>query len=324
MNRREFLKNSALTAGAALTASQLARAMSRPKKQENIMSKIPMRTLGKTNEKLSIIGFGGIVVMNAQPEHAAKVVAQAVEAGINYFDVAPSYGNAEEILGPAFEPFRRDCFLACKSHLRTASQTKELLDQSLEKLKTDYFDLYQLHGIVDVEKDIKAALAKGGAMQTILEAKKAGIIKHIGFSAHTPEAAIYAMENFDFDTILYPINFCTHFKSKFDQAVLAEAKKRSMGILALKAMARQSWLDQESDLRKKYSKAWYEPIDEPVLAKMALQWTLAQGVTAMLPPGEELPFRIAMDMAATLTDGSADDAVELEKLSADLTPIFPT
>ena len=132
------------------------------------------------------------------------------------------------------------------------------------------------------------------------------------------------MNNFKFDTILYPINFCTHYKSKFDQEVLEVAKKHNMGILALKVMARQKWLDQESPMRKKYPKAWYEPIIEPELAKMALEWTLAQGVTAMLPPGEEEPYKVALSMAASLTEGNAADATKLENLSEGLDPIFPT
>ena len=108
-------------------------------------------------------------------------------------------------------------------------------------LQTDHFDLYQLHAISDVEKDVQAVLAKGGAMEAILEAKKQGKLKYIGFSAHTSEAALAAMREFDFDTILYPVNFACHFRNEFDTEVLAEAKKRDMGILAIKAMARRPW-----------------------------------------------------------------------------------
>jgi aryl-alcohol dehydrogenase-like predicted oxidoreductase len=285
------------------------------------LTNMPKRVLGKTGRKLSIIGFGGIVVMNAEAEHAKKVVAEAVEKGINYFDVAPTYGDAELKLGPALKPFRDNCFLACKTTRRDKDGAKEELDNSLKNLKTDHLDLYQLHAISDVEKDVRAALGKNGAIQTFIEAKKAGIIRYLGFSAHSDEAALIAMKEFDFDTILYPVNFCTHYKGKFDQKVMAEAKKRKMGILALKPMALQKWQDQGK--KQQHPKCWYEPIAEKELAKKALIWTLGQGVTAMLPPGDEALFRIAMNLGPNLADSKPKNK-ELEDLTAKLDPIFTT
>ena len=320
IDRRQFIKSSAIAAGTALLSSKVVDAMSRPFKNDQLTNEMPKRVLGRTGQKLSIIGFGGIVVMNAEPEHAKKVVAEAVEKGINYFDVAPTYGDAELKLGPALEPFRDKCFLACKTTKRDKAGAKEELDNSLKNLKTDYFDLYQLHAITDVEKDVRAAFSKDGAIQTFIEAKKAGIIRYLGFSAHSDEAALMAMNEFDFDTILYPVNFCTHYKGKFDQEVLLEAKKRQMGILALKSMALQKWHDQ--DKKKQYSKCWYDPITEKELAQKALAWTLGQGATAILPPGEEALFRIAMDLGPGLAKIGKPQNTELEDLSAKLDPIF--
>jgi aryl-alcohol dehydrogenase-like predicted oxidoreductase len=287
----------------------------------NNQPKIPKRLLGKTGRKLSIIGMGGIVVMNAEPKHAEEVVAEAVENGINYFDVAPSYGDAELKLGPALKPFRYKSFLACKTGRRDRAGAKEELDNSLKNLKTDHLDLYQLHALIDVEKDVKAALAKDGAIQTFIEARKQGIIDLIGFSAHSPEAALTAMREFDFDTILYPVNFCCHFQGNFDQEVLAEAKKRKMGILALKAMAKQKW--QNAKDNKAFPKCWYEPISNPEIASLALRWTLSQGIAAAMPPGEENLFRMAMTTAAIYKELSADELSRLEKLSVGLQHIFP-
>jgi len=320
MNRRQFIKSSAIGAGTVLLSSKKIEAMSRSPNNEQLTNKMPKHVAGRTGQKLSIIGFGGIVVMNAEAEHAKKVVAEAVEKGINYFDVAPTYGDAELKLGPALKPFRNNCFLACKTTKRDKVGAKEELDNSLKNLKTDHFDLYQLHAISDVENDVKAALGKDGAIQTFIEARKAGIIRYLGFSAHSDEAALMAMKEFDFDTILYPINFCTHYKGKFDQKVVAEAKKRNMGILALKSMALQKWHGQ--DKKKQYPKCWYEPITEIELARKALAWTLGQGVTAMLPPGEEALFRIAMNLGPDLAKIGKTQNTELEDLSAKLDPIF--
>lgn len=320
MDRREFIKNSAIAAATALLSKEMTKAASGV---ENSMTKLHKNNLGKTNQKLSLIGFGGIVVMNAQPAVAAKAVADAYERGINYFDVAPSYGDAEIKLGPALKPYRNKVFLACKTAKRDKAGAKQELDNSLKHLETDHLDLYQLHAVTDVEKDVKAAMAKDGAIQTFLEAKKAGIIKYIGFSAHSPQAALKAMNEFDFDTILYPVNFCTHFQSHFEDDVLKVAKKKKMGILALKAMALQKWQNDEGK-RKKYGKCWYEPIDDPKFAKLALSWTLSQGITSALPPGDEKLFRLALELAPNCKKLTKSELAELETTAKSLQPILPS
>ncbi len=321
MDRRQFMKTSASTAAAILMSRGHALAMSNPLSRDRNM-KIHTRTLGKTGAKLSFIGFGGIVVMNAEPQHAKEVVADAVARGINYFDVAPSYGDAEIKLGPALKPFRDKVFLACKTGKRDKTGAKQELDNSLKRLETDYFDLYQLHAISDVEKDVKAVMAKDGAIQTFIEAKKAGIIKHIGFTAHSAEAAIAAMQAFDFDTMMYPVNFCTHCRSKFEEPAIKEARRRNMGIIAIKAMALQKW-QTETGKRQQYSKCWYEPIDEPKLARMALSWTLSQDIAAALPPGEERLFNLALSIAGDCKKLTNDEWMELENIAQRLQPIFP-
>ena len=292
-------------------------------KDKDIKQTFPKRPLGKTGCELSIIGFGGIVVQNAAPEHAKAVVAEAFERGINYFDVAPSYGNSELKLGPALKPYRDRAFLACKTGKRDKAGAKEELDNSLKTLQTDHFDLYQMHALIDIEKDVKAALSKNGAIQTFLEARKAGVIRFIGFSAHSPQAALTAMREFDFDTILYPVNFCTHFHSKFEQEVLAEAKKRNMGILALKAMAKQKWQNEQSPQRQAYQKCWYEPIDDMELARLALSWTLSQGITAGVSPGGEKLFGVALELAPACKKITAAEITQLESIAKSLQPILP-
>ena len=268
-----------------------------------------MNTLGRTGLQVFPIGFGGIVVMDAEPERAGRVVATAVENGINYFDVAPSYGDAEIKLGPALKPFRKDVYLACKTHLRDAKGARENLNQSLKNLQTDYFDVYQLHALTDVEKDVHAAFAKGGAMEVALEAKKAGVIGNIGFSAHSPEAALAAMAQYDFDTVMCPVNFCLHFQQNFEVEIIEAAQKRQMGIIALKTLAKQKWQDEQS--KDKYKKCWYEPIDDVETAKAALNWTLNRGVSIAISPGEESLLRLMMQIAP---DCQKPTTAEVEKL----------
>jgi aryl-alcohol dehydrogenase-like predicted oxidoreductase len=317
MNRRKFIVASSAIIGASYIQNTYAKTY-----PDSVNKKLPKRKLGKTGEKLSIIGFGGIVVKDVSPRIVSEVVERSIEKGINYFDVAPSYGNAEVMLGPALKPFRDKVFLACKTGERDKKGAEKELHKSLKNLKTDHFDLYQLHAITDTEEDVKAALSKNGAIQTFIKAREEGLVRFLGFSAHSPGAALLAMREFDFDTILYPINFCTHYKGKFSQEVLIEAKKRGMGILALKSMAKQVWQNEEDE--KKHPKCWYEPIEDPFLAEDALSWTLSQGVTAAIPPGDENLFKMALQIGPNIKKVSNKIEANLKNVGEGLKPIFYT
>src|SRR5580765_5704880 len=193
IERRTFLKHTA--AGAMLSCFPASlKAIER-----TAAGPLERRTLGRTGEKLSIIGFGGIVVMDATSAQAAERVGHAIDRGVNYFDVAPSYGNAEDRLGPALEPYRKDVFLACKTTERDKAGAARELESSLRKMRTDHFDLYQLHAMTKLE-EFDTVFSAGGAMETFLEARKSGNVRFLGFSAHSVEAALALMDRFDFDT----------------------------------------------------------------------------------------------------------------------------
>ena len=120
------------------------------------------------------------------------MVRQAYEAGVNYYDVAPTYGDAQQRLSPALEPFRKNVFLACKTAERSRQGSEKELNESLRLLRTDYLDLYQLHALTSKE-DLDKAFGPDGAMETFLKAKKEGKVRYLGFSAHSVEAALAAM-----------------------------------------------------------------------------------------------------------------------------------
>ena len=236
MKRRDFVVGAA-GAGAALSVFP---AGLQGLEREKGPGGLERRALGKTGEKLSIIGFGGIVVKDATTGQAAERVRAAIEAGVNYFDVAPSYGNAEDMLGPALEPHRKGVFLACKTQGRTKEAATAELESSLRKMRTDHFDLYQHHAVTK-KADVETILGPGGAMEAFEAAKKAGKVRFLGFSAHSVEAATALMEGYAFDTILFPVNYATWHAGGFGPQVLARAKEKEMGILCLKAMAKGPW-----------------------------------------------------------------------------------
>jgi aryl-alcohol dehydrogenase-like predicted oxidoreductase len=278
------------------------------------------RPFGQTNLKLSILGFGAIIVMDVTPTEADAYVGEARDAGINYFDVAPTYGNAQERLGPALEPYRNDVFLACKTGRRDASGAQEELEESLRLLRTDHFDLYQLHAMTS-DDDVAQAFGPSGAMETFVRAREAGKVRHLGFSAHSVEAALAAMNQFDFDSILFPFNFVTYECGGFGPQVMEAAQASGVARLALKGMARGPWRDGDLH-RAEYPKAWYEPLADPTEAALALRYTLSLPITAALPPGDIHLFRLALKIAQDYAPLASEEHAQVQAWASREKPLF--
>lgn len=314
MKRRDFISKTALSIPMiSMFPADLSSIGIERKK-----GKIEKRTLGKTGWKISAIGFGGIVVRDATTEQAAARVKEAIGYGVNYFDVAPSYGNAEEMLGPALEPYRKDVFLACKTGKRTRDEARRELEESLEKMRTDHFDLYQLHAVTKME-DVDTIFSENGAMKAFLQAKEEGLVHHLGFSAHSVEAALALMERFDFDTILFPFNYACWYNGNFGPQVMEVAKEKEMGILALKAMAYRPWPE---GAERTIEKAWYEPLTEREDARKGLRFTLSHPVTSAIPPGDENLFSMALDLAQDFKPMKDREILEMKQKAMNTEPLF--
>jgi aryl-alcohol dehydrogenase-like predicted oxidoreductase len=313
MERRDFLRSAGAGAMLGLFPASLESVQ-----RENSAEKLERRSLGRTGEKLSIIGFGGIVVMDATAAQASQRVGEAIDAGVNYFDVAPTYGNAEDMLGPALTPYRKSVFLACKTEERMREGASAALDRSLRKMRTDHFDLYQHHAVTKLE-DVDKILGPDGAMEAFEAARKAGKVRFLGFSAHSVEAALALMDRADFDTILFPVNFGTWYAGDFGPQVLARAQEKKMGILALKALANGPL---EKGKPKKHAKCWYEPLDQPGEAGMALRFTLSHPVTAAIPPGDENLFKMALGLAANFKPLTGEEVDAIKRKGTAASPIF--
>jgi predicted aldo/keto reductase-like oxidoreductase len=287
MQRRSFLRavgglaGSGAMAGAAASAQESG--ASAPAAVEQTAG-LPRRVLGRTGNSISIVGFPGLALIHAEQEACTAAIHDAIQRGVNYLDVAPAYGNgdAEIKMGRGLEGIERDSiFLACKTKVRDRDGARQELERSLERLKTDYFDLYQLHCLIDPEKDAAQALAPGGAMEAILQAKQEGKVRHVGFSAHTTKAAIKAMTGFRFDTAMFPINFIEHLTLGFGPPVLEMAREQEAAVLAIKPMCRGLWPEGTKRTRR----WWYRPMEDDAEIGLALRFTLSQPpVVAGLPP----------------------------------------
>ena len=253
------------------------------------------RVLGRTGARLSVIGLGGLVVSGVSPADATEYVTRAIGRGVNYFDVAPTYGDAEQRLGAALEPYRDQVFLACKTTQLSAKDVETELNNSLEQLRTDHFDLYQLHA-VNTSEQVDQILSPGGALEAFIAARDRGLIKHIGFSAHAEDSALRLLDAFPFDSVLFPVNlFC--WRDGFGPRVCEKAAEKGTGILAIKALAKRHLHEDE---KSKWSSFGYVPIDSPPEVRTAISFTLSKPVTSAVCPRRAELLWLACDAVDAL------------------------
>lgn len=279
---------------------------------------VPKRTLGRSGLKISVLGFGGIMLNNEPQEDCNNIISRTREAGIDYFDVAPSYGNAEERMGPALEPYRKNSFLSCKSAQRDRAGVEKEMKESFKKLRTDYFDLYQLHALTSVD-DVERSFAKDGAMEAILKAKKEGKVRLIGFSAHSEEAAMLALEYYDFDTVMFPINFACWHNGNFGPRVYNKAVERDLGIMVLKSLAERGLRQGEERF---FPNVWYKPVLDDDLFDQALAFSLSRKVSSVIPPGNVSLFLKTIERLSHYQPLTADQEDALKIRAMETEPLF--
>ncbi len=238
--------------------------------------------LGRTGLEVSRMVFPGIMNMGKDIEEAKQYVDYALNQGVNYFDVAPSYGNAETRLGPAIKGVREEIVLACKTLERSAAGAKRELVQSLEQLETDRFDIYQLHAL-KTREDIDLIFGPGGAFETYLWAREEGLVRYLGFSAHNEEVALAACEHYDFDTVLFPLNWALNLLHGWGDRLMAHAKETNKGVIGMKTMVDRKWRDGEPTV---YPQSWCKTIyDNDRLLLLANRYGVAMGADTIVPPG---------------------------------------
>ena len=264
------------------------------------------RRLGSTGFDISAVTYGGIVsasyydgreVLKDGQKHSDHDVSWAVDQGINYFDVAPTYGNAQEMLGNSLAPYRNKVYLACKTNQRLRAQTEPEMHESLRLLKTDYFDVYQIHGLCTME-ELETAFGPGGVMEMMVEMKEKGIARKLGITAHSEAVALKALDYYDFDTVLFPFNWHMHMAHNMGAALLKKAREKGIGVLCMKSMIDRAWKNDEERYASPYPKSWCRPFDtekESDLLAAAVKYALSLGVDTIIPPGHFDHFKFAVE-----------------------------
>ncbi len=270
------------------------------------------RRFGRTGHMSTVAIFGAAALSQGNPEITEQAVKTILEAGVNHIDIAPGYGKAEELMGPWIERHRKEFFLGCKTQLRNKEDAARELRLSLEKLRTDRFDLHQLHAVTTFE-ELDQVTGRGGALEALIEAREEGLTDFIGITGHgnlAPAVFLEALRRFDFDTVLFPINFVQFAMPAYrDKAgeLLELCCQKDVGVMVIKALAARPWGDRE----RTYS-CWYEPFDTPEMIQKAIDFALSQkGVTGLCTTGDIRILPLFLDACQKYTPMPEEDQKQL-------------
>ena len=274
--------------------------------------------LGGTGFEVSTVSYGGVV----SSQHFDKAVipgdgqgmsnhfvSWAIYHGVNYFDVAPGYGDAQLLMGNSLRPYRKNVFLACKTALRDRAGAERDMMESLRLLHTDWFDVYQLHGLVTMA-ELETVFAPGGAMELLRDMREKGIARKIGITVHNESVALKALELYDFDTVLFPFNWHMHMAHGMGEKLRSVARQKGAGLLCMKSMIERDWGEDER-YASKYTKSWCKPIDideEPELLLAAVKYALSLGVDTLIPPGNFAHFSFAVEHIEEVLDNPLSES----------------
>jgi len=245
------------------------------------------RRLGRTGHLSTVVALGTAGIGKVDQATADLAVELVLGRGVNQVDVAPTYGEAELRLRHWMPCLReRRIFLGCKTKQRTKDEATAELHRSLERLGTDRVDLYQLHAVCKLH-ELDECTAKGGALETLIEAREQGIVRWLGITGHTHEAPrthLEALSRFDFDTVMFPLNFVLWADPQYRrdvQALLEECRRRDVGVQVIKSVAKDAWGD-----RARTHATWYEPFTDQPTIDQAVAFVLSQPVTTLCSVGD--------------------------------------
>ena len=247
------------------------------------------RRLGRLGHDSSVLIYGAAALSEVDQETADRSVQQALDAGINHFDVAASYGDAELRLGPWMGRIRDRIFLATKVEERPAGRAWESINRSLERLQVDRVDLLQLHAVGDLDT-LDSVTGTGGALESAIRALDEGMVGAIGVTGHGRTAAVThleALRRYPFATVLTPLNPVLWREDAFRDAygaLVDEVRAQDAGLMTIKTVARRNWPDPDGDHR--YA-TWYEPHDQADRIRAAVSWVLAHDeITGLATAGD--------------------------------------
>lgn len=280
------------------------------------------RRFGRTGHRSTVAIFGAAAFWEVTQAEADVAMERVIAAGVNHVDVAPSYGQAEERLGPWLARERDRFFLGCKTMERSKAGAAAELRRSLERLQVDAFDLYQIHAVTSVG-ELDQATGPGGALEAILDAREEGLTRFIGITGHgvdAPAIFLEALRRFDFDSVLFPLNFVLYANPTFRhnaEALLRQCHDREVGVMIIKAIAKGPWGD-----RPKVYNTWYEPFDDAARIQQTVNFALSQEVTGLCTAGDVTLLPLFLEACEHFTPLSATQQEALIATATEYEPLF--
>ncbi len=269
------------------------------------------RRLGRTGHMSTVAIFGAAAFYDTTPEVVDVAMEQIIAAGVNHIDIAPGYNMAEALMGPWIERERDRFFLGCKTGERTKEKAAAEMRRSLERLRTDKFDLFQFHAVTSLE-ELDQVTGPGGALEAVVEARDQGLTDYIGITGHgnnAPAVFLEALRRFDFDTVLFPINFVQYARPDYRkdaEELVRQCRRLDVGTLIIKSVARGPWGD-----KPRIYNPWYEPFDDPDLIQKGVDFALSQDVTGLCSVADTtlLPLFLAACEKFTPMDQAGQEAL---------------
>jgi aryl-alcohol dehydrogenase-like predicted oxidoreductase len=283
---------------------------------------IPTLPFGRSGHLSTRTLFGAAALGPVTQLEADRTLEVLLQYGVNHIDVAASYGDAELRLAPWLAHHRAQFYLATKTGERTAQGAREELHRSLERMKVDYVDLWQLHSLADpIEWDI--ALSPGGALEAAIEAKQQGLVRAIGVTGHGLQIAAShrrSLERFDFDSVLLPYNYITmrnaYYSEQFN-ALLATCRERNVAVQTIKSIAYKPWLG-----RPHTHNTWYEPLAEQQDIDLAVHWVLGQPGIFLNTVGDIHLLPKVLDAASRFESRPGDEEMDALVTRSGMQPLF--
>ncbi len=247
------------------------------------------RRLGRLGHDSSVLLYGGAALSEVTQDVADRSVQEALDGGINHFDVAAGYGDAELRLGPLMSGMRDGIFLATKTQERAREAAWAQINASLDRLQTDQVDLLQLHAIGDIH-ELDLATGSGGALEAAVRAQEEGLVGAVGITGHThqaPATHLEALRRFPFATVLTPLNPVLWRDEQYRadyESLVAEVHRQDAGLMTIKTVSRRNW--PVDGTQHRYA-TWYEPYDDQQRITAAVSWVLSHDeVTGLAAAGD--------------------------------------
>ncbi len=283
---------------------------------------IPTLAFGRTGHNSTRIIFGAAALGRVSQDVADRALDVLLEHGINHIDVAASYGDAELRLAPWLKRYPDRFFLATKTGKRRASEAREELQRSLDRLQVDHVDLWQLHNLSD-PIDWDTALSPGGAIEAAVEARQQGLVRAIGVTGHGAQIAAThrrSLQRFDFDSVLLPYNFTTlqsaYYRENFF-AVKAICQERNAAVQTIKSLAYRPWSGRDHT-----NSTWYQPLQEQPEIDTAVHWALGEPGIFVISTGDVTLLPKVLDAAERFTTRPSDAAMEQMVKRLEMEPLF--